>query len=106
MKTVIPNIKKGDSVKILSGKDKGKIGRVIRVDKNSNRISVDGVNVYKKHVRPKRQGEKGEVVLVTRPFNISNASLMCSSCGKNARAAFRFDVKRKVRYCRKCSAEF
>lgn len=99
-------IKKGDLVKILSGKDKGKTGKVIRVDKVNNRISVDGVNVYKKHARPKRQGEKGEVVLVTRPFNISNASLVCSSCGKNVRAAFRFENKRKTRYCKKCNAEF
>ena len=99
-------IKKGDLVKIISGKDKGKTGKVIRVDKVSNRISVDGVNVYKKHARPKRQGEKGEIVFVTRPFNISNASLVCSSCGKNARAAFRFENERKVRYCKKCNAEF
>lgn len=93
-------------MKILTGKDRGKTGRVIRVDGANDRISVEGVNVYKKHVRPKKQGEKGEVVLVTRPFNVSNALPVCSSCGKNARVAFRFEDKRKVRYCKKCGAEF
>ncbi len=86
-------IKKGDTVTIVAGKDKGKTGKVMRVDVNNGRVVVEGVNVYKKHVRPKKQGEKGEVVDVVRPIHNSNVMFVCPSCSK---------ITRKARHCKKC----
>ncbi len=100
-------IKKGDTVKIISGKNQGKTGKVLRVDSKIEKITVEGINVYKKHVRPKRQGEKGEVVSVTRPLPLSNAMVVCPSCGKPIRVGFKAEGDaKKVRYCRKCHATF
>jgi large subunit ribosomal protein L24 len=98
------NIKKGDTVKILAGKDGGKTGKVINVDVKNGKISVEGLNMFKKHVRPKKQGEKGEVVQLSRPMNVSNAILVCSSCGKPTRPGYRVEGKKKIRFCKKCQA--
>lgn len=98
----IMKIKKGDNVKIMTGKDRGKTGKVIKVDEKSGRLAVEGVNLYKKHVRPKRQGEKGEVVSVARPLAASNVMLVCSSCSRATRVGFRVDDGNKTRYCKKC----
>lgn len=96
-------MKKGDIVKIVTGKDKGKTGKIIRVDKKLGKIAVEGMNMYKKHSRPKREGEKGEVVTVTRAFDISNAMIVCNSCNKPVREAYKRDEGKSTRYCRKCN---
>ncbi|MBI4034123.1 MAG: 50S ribosomal protein L24 [Candidatus Brennerbacteria bacterium] len=98
-------VKKGDTVKILAGKNRGESGKVIRVYPKEGRVTVEGVNVYKKHSRPRRQGEKGEIVSVVRPLMLSNVVLVCSKCGKPTRVGHRFENERKVRYCKKCNAE-
>ncbi|MGC9603400.1 MAG: 50S ribosomal protein L24 [Minisyncoccia bacterium] len=98
------NIKKGDMVKILTGKDSGKTGKVINVDYKTGKASVEGLNVFKKHVRAKRQGEKGEVVQLSRPMNVSNLILVCPSCHKPTRPGYRVEDKIKTRYCKKCQA--
>ena len=98
------NIKKSDTIKILSGKDRGKTGKVLNVFPKDGKISAEGLNVYKKRVRPKRQGQKGETVLVPRPFHIAKAMLVCSSCKKAVRVGRRVEGNRKVRYCKKCGA--
>jgi len=97
-------IKKNDTVQIMVGKDLGKQGKVISVDNESNRAVVQGVNVFKKHQRPKKQGEKGEVVSVSRPINMSNTMLVCNSCGKPVRVGYRQDGDNKVRHCKKCQS--
>jgi len=97
-------IKKGDTVKILSGKDRGKSGAVLNVFPDNERATVEGLNLYKKRVRSKRQGQKGETVLVPRPMSASKMMLMCSTCKRAVRAGFRFESGRKVRYCKKCNA--
>ncbi|MEK7512772.1 MAG: 50S ribosomal protein L24 [Patescibacteria group bacterium] len=99
-------IKKGDTVKIIAGKDRGKTGKVQHIDRDGDRISVEGLNLFKKHVRPRRQGEKGEVVQVVRPMRISNVMLVCPSCVKPTRVGARFENDRKVRVCKKCNATF
>jgi large subunit ribosomal protein L24 len=98
------DIKKGDIVKVLTGKNRGKSGKVIRADEKTGRVSVEGVNLYKKHVKAKRQGEKGEVVELLRPVNISNVMLVCSSCHKATRVGHRVNGKIKARFCKKCQA--
>ncbi len=97
-------IKKGDQVKIISGKDRGKSGAVISVFPNDSKITVDGINLYKKRVRPTKQGQKGETVSVARPFAVSNAMIICSNCKKTARVGFRVEEKEKIRLCKKCGA--
>ena len=97
------NIKRGDTVKILAGKDRGKVGKILAVFIKEDRVSVQGVNVYKKHVRPRKQGEKGEVVALTRPVQASNVQIVCPSCSRPVRAGYRLDGDAKVRYCKKCN---
>ena len=98
------NIKKGDKVQILSGKNRGKTGEVISVFPDAGRISVAGVNMYKKRARPKKQGQKGEKVMVVRPLAASNAALICGNCKKPTRVGFRYDGNIKARYCKKCES--
>ena len=70
------NIKKGDTVKVLAGKDRAKTGKVLQVVKKTERVVVEGVNVYKKHMKPKREGEKGQIVEIPRSIHISNVKLV------------------------------
>ncbi len=97
-------IKKGDQVKIISGKDRGKSGAVIGVSLKDSKITVEGINLYKKRVRPTKQGQKGETVSVSRPLAVSNAMIICSNCKKTARVGFRVEEKEKIRLCKKCGA--
>lgn len=97
-------IHKGDTIEITTGKDRGKTGKVLKVLIKKNRVLVDGLNLYKKHVRSKRQGEKGEVVSVPRPIDVSNVMLVCPGCGQAARVGFRSDAEKKWRACKKCGA--
>ncbi|MFA7201914.1 MAG: 50S ribosomal protein L24 [Candidatus Paceibacterota bacterium] len=66
------HVKKGEVVRILTGKDKGKTGKIIKCLPTQNKVIVEGINVYKKHVRPRTQQEKGQTVLVPRPLHVSN----------------------------------
>ncbi|MDD4271520.1 MAG: 50S ribosomal protein L24 [Patescibacteria group bacterium] len=103
-------IKKGDKVKILTGKDKGKIGKVLQVFQSANRASIEGLNLLVKHMRPRKQGEKGQRIEFPAPINLSNVILVCSKCDKPTRVAYKYlevtknNVKRKkkVRVCKKC----
>jgi len=97
-------LKKGDQVKIISGKDRNKTGSVLHVFPEVNKITVEGFNLYKKRSKPKQQGQKGEIVLVPRPLTVSKVMLICKSCKKSIRPGYRFDGANKVRFCRKCQA--
>jgi len=97
-------IKKNDNVKILSGKDRNKTGKVLSVLPKKERILVEGLNLYKKHVRPKRQGEKGETISVPRSINVSNVMLICPACGKATRIGSVVNKGVKSRICKRCSA--
>ena len=98
------NIKKGDTVKIISGKDRGKTGAVLRAYPEESRVSIEGLNLFKKRVRPTKQGQKGEVVSAARPLHISNIMIVCSSCKKPTRIGSRYESDTKIRYCKKCKA--
>lgn len=97
-------IKKGDTVKVIAGKDKGKTGKVLRVFPDTQRISVEGVNTYKKHSRPRKEGEKGEIVVVTRPLSQSNVMILCPSCNKGVRVGVNEQGGGKTRRCMNCEA--
>ncbi|HMB17307.1 MAG TPA: 50S ribosomal protein L24 [Candidatus Paceibacterota bacterium] len=98
------NIKKEDKVKILAGKDKDKTGKVLKVFPDEGRVVVEGINLYKKHVRPKKEGEKGEIVDVPRPIDESNVSVICPACSKTTRISKKRKGKDVVRYCKKCDS--
>lgn len=100
------NIHKGDTVKITVGKDNGKTGKVLRVDVKTSSVLLEGLNTFKKHIRPKKQGEKGQIISLPRPLNVSKIMLICPNCKEPIRVAHRFeqDGKIKVRYCRNCQA--
>ena len=98
-------IKTGDTVLIISGKDRSKTGKVTEVFPKDNKIIVEGLNIVKKHVRAKREGEKGQRVEVPRPFDVSNVKLICPKCKKATRVGHRIIGKIKVRICNKCKQE-
>ena len=98
------HIKKGDIVKVISGKDKGKTGKVLKTIPSGGRVVVEGINLYKKHVRPKREGEKGQVVELPRSLDASNVMLVCSACGKTTRVGYSIEGGSKSRICRKCKS--
>jgi len=95
-------IKKGDNVIVITGKDKGRKGKVLRVLPKEGKIVVENINRIIKHVRPKKQGEKGQRVEISVPFNISNVKLICPKCGKPTRTGYRILDKNKMRICKKC----
>ena len=97
------SIKKGDKVKIIAGKDKGKSGKVLQVFTDGNRASVDGINILIKHLRPRRQNEKGQRIEFPAPLQLSNMMLICQKCGKPTRVGAKIsDTGKKYRQCKKC----
>ena len=95
-------LKKGDKVYILKGKDHGKTGVIARVLPKVSKILVEGVSLHKKHVRPKKQGQKGQIVELLTPISSANAALVCPSCAKPTRVGYRLEGDKKVRFCKKC----
>ena len=104
------NIKKGDKVKMLSGKDRGKTGKVSSVLHNKDedkevKLVVEGLNKTKKHQRARKQGQKGQIIEIDNPVFISTVQLICSSCGKSTRVGYKIEGEVKVRICKKCQAQ-
>ena len=99
-------IKRGDTVQMISGKYKGKKGRVISVFPKENRLIIENINLHNKHASPKKRGEKGQRIEVPGPVSASSAMLVCKSCGKSSRVGFKVmpDMVKK-RICKKCGGE-
>lgn len=96
-------IKKGDLVKIMKGKDHGKDGKVIQILPEMNKLIVEGCNKRIKHLKPRKQREKGQKIEFDAPMNISNVQLICAKCKKVTRIGYkRLENKEKVRICGKC----
>lgn len=95
-------IKKGDKVKILSGKDKGREGKVERVYQKQNKVLIPGINIYKKHIKKSEKVPQGGVVDLPRPLNVSNLALICPKCGKVARIGYTTAGNKKFRICKVC----
>ena len=98
-------IKKGDQVLIISGKDRGRKGKILDVFPKDGRVVVEAVNIKKRHVKPKKSGEKGQIVEMPAPIHISNVKLICSKCGKATRIGYKIIDKKKFRTCKKCGQE-
>lgn len=96
-------IKQNDTVQVLTGASRGKTGKVLKVAQDNMRVTVEGVNLRKKHVRPKKQGQKGQLIEFPAPLHISNVALQCPKCGKATRVGFAVkEGEKKRRVCKKC----
>lgn len=99
------HVKKDDTVVVISGDDKGKKGKVLKVSPAERKIIVDGVNVVTKHAKPRRQGEAGGVMKVEGAIYADKVQLYCAKCDKATRAQHKTVDGKKVRVCVKCGAE-
>lgn len=97
-------IKKDDTVAIISGKDRGKTVKVLRVFPKEELLLAEGVNLKKKHVRPRESGKKGQIVEIPAPFPRSNAMLICPACKKAARFGKIRENAKTLRVCKRCKA--
>ena len=98
-------IKKGDTVLIIAGKYRGKKCKVLKTFPKEKKILVEGVNLVKKHQRPRRTGEKGQIIELPKPIDVSNAKLICPKCAKPTRIGYKIIEGKKYRICKKCGQE-
>ena len=98
-------IKKGDTVKVLSGNDKGKTGEVLEVIPKTEKVIVKGVNIRKKHIKPRKQGEEGGIIPLECAIHCAKLAVVCPKCNKATRIGYEMDKDVKVRVCKKCGAK-
>ena len=98
-------IKKDDKVIVLSGKDKGKQGKILSADPKAMKVVVEGVNVATKHQKPMKQGQEGGIITVETPIYASKVQLVCPKCDKGTRVGYKLVDGKKVRVCKHCGAE-
>lgn len=97
-------IHKGDKIRVMAGKDKGREGVVDRVYKKSNRVLIQKINIYKKHIKKSDKMPQGGVVEVPRPLDLSKVMFICPKCGKLARIEYKIEKSKKYRVCKKCKS--
>lgn len=109
MKTITEiksKIKKGDNVKIIAGKDRGKIGKVTSVFREINKVVVEGMNTVRKHQKAREAGKAGQIITRSMPIHLSNIALVCSACSKPTRIVMKAGAAGKnKRTCKKCGAD-
>lgn len=98
------NVRKGDNVKVLTGKDKGKTGKVLATDPKTAMVLVEGVNIATHHLKPRSATEQGGKKKVEAPLNVSNVQIVCPSCGKSVRVRHEVIDGKNARICAKCGA--
>lgn len=96
-------IKKNDAVLVTSGKDKGKRGKVDKLFPKSHKVLVTGVNIFKKHVKPRGKDQPGSIIDLVKPLPVANVALVCPKCNQATRVGYKFEEGEKVRFCKKCS---
>ena len=100
-------IKTEDKVIVLTGKDKGKEGKVLKADPKAGKVVVEGVQVASRHKKPRKQGEEGGIIKMETPIYASKVMLVCPKCGKPTRVGHTFaEDGKKLRACKKCGASF
>ena len=97
-------VRRDDKVVVLSGKDKGKQGKVLTADPKGGKVIVEGVNVASKHLKPRKQGDQGGIVKMETPIYASKVMVVCPKCGKPTRVAHKITDGKKERVCKKCGA--
>ena len=98
------NIKKGDTIVVLSGKDRGKQGKVLGTVPSESKIVAEGINVVTCHVKPRKQGEEGGVMKREAPIASCKVQIVCPKCGKGTRVAHKIEDGKKIRVCKHCGA--
>lgn len=97
------HLRKDDKVKVIAGKDKGKIGKVLSVNSKNNRVLVENINLMKRHSRPSAQNKQGGIIESEAPIHLSNVSLLCNKCLAPIRVKMQIlEDGKKTRVCRKC----
>lgn len=96
-------IKKNDEVLVTVGKDKGKRGKVDKLFPKKNKIIVGGLNISKKHIKPRGKDQPGSIIDLVKPLPVANVALICPKCNQAARVGLKFEAGEKVRFCKKCS---
>ena len=99
------NVKKGDTVVVLSGKDKGKKGKVLGTVPAENKVVVEGINMVTCHIKPRKQGEEGGIIKREAALYASKVQVVCPKCGKGTRVAHKIENGKKTRVCKHCGAE-
>lgn len=99
------NVKSGDTVKVIAGKDKGKEGKVLRTQPETERVVVEKINLMKKALRPTQANPSGGISTIEAPLAVSNVMLVCPSCKQPTRVGHRIDGDKKVRVCKKCNKD-
>jgi len=98
-------IRKDDIVLIISGKDKGRKGKIIEALPKEAKVIIENINLRKKHIKPRKSGEKGQIVELPGPLSVSNVKIICPRCSKAARVGYKLEGKKKFRICKKCNQE-
>ncbi len=97
-------LRKNDTVKVIAGREKGKTGRIIRIDREKMRAVVEGLNMVKKAVKQKKQNQKAGITSVEAPLSVGKLMIMCKKCGPT-RIGYVMDANGKKRVCRKCGGD-
>ena len=98
-------VKKGDEVLVTVGKDKGKKGKVEKVDAKRGTVFLPGLNIFKRHLKKRDEKSQGGIIPLSRPIPFSNVAIVCSKCGKPTRVGFQEVNGKKMRICRKCGSK-
>jgi ribosomal protein L24, bacterial/organelle len=99
------HVKRDDTVIVLSGKDKGKTGKVMSVDKKGGKVVVENVNMVSRHTKPRQQGQEGGILKKEAPMYAAKVMRVCPKCDKPTRPAHKLDGDKKTTVCKKCGAE-
>ena len=97
--------KKGDNVKVIKGKDKGKTGKIDKVIPKKDQVLISNINQYKRHLKARSQGQPSEIVTLTKPLSSENVILVCPKCNKTTRIGYKLQKGVKSRICKKCNSE-
>jgi large subunit ribosomal protein L24 len=98
-------LKKGDEIKVVKGKDKGKTGKIEKALPKEGKVLVTNVNLFKRHLKARSQSQPSEIVTLTKPLPEENVALVCPKCHKQTRVGYKLEKTNKVRICRKCGKE-
>jgi len=98
-------LKKGDNVKVVIGKDKGKTGKIDKVFPKENKVLVSGVNLYKRHMKARSQSQPSEIITLVKPLPVANVVLVCPKCHKDTRIGYKIEKNEKSRICVKCKSK-
>ena len=96
---------KGDNVMMLSGKDRGKKAKILLVIPESGKVILEGLNMIKRHTKPRQQGQSGQIVSKERAVSAASVAIICKACGKVTRVGYSIEGEKKTRICKKCKSE-